>query len=324
MTQLRFQLSRVRHCRNLGQGTQSYSNKHHSGQKGVSVVMTLEKTLVMTGKARKSQDIKDASQTEVAFAVFRSPEQFVRDAVAIGHPIQLQDGLPKPLEDAIKANVSTPTKELNEQRLRLLKEWTHRARSLAVEEAELKAKMPEHISHILAPKRVCPWKSLLLEYNYPDMGVVDELCSGTKLTGDIPLVPHFERSFKPALVTEEELREGAKPSRESTIRGARSSGDDFVDQEVYRKTLEERSAGWLRGPVDPQQLPHHAVVSKRFGLLQGSGPDGLLNSFDIPVFETLNHPPVCGVCVRRSHLVMSCVTIHLRKPLEYFWMLQDM
>ena len=117
--------------------------------------------------------------------------------------------------------------------------------------------MPEHVSHILAPKRVCLWKSLLLEYNYPDMGVVDELCSGTKLTGDIPLVPHFDRSFKPALVTEEELKEGARPSRESTIQGARSSGDDFVDKEVYRKTLEERSAGWLRGPVNPRQLPQH-------------------------------------------------------------------
>ena len=55
------------------------------------------------GKVRRGQDTKDSSQTELAFGVFRSPEQFVREAVAIGHPIQLENGLPKQLEDALEA-----------------------------------------------------------------------------------------------------------------------------------------------------------------------------------------------------------------------------
>ncbi|CAK9007681.1 Uncharacterized protein SCF082_LOCUS9564 [Durusdinium trenchii] len=113
------------------------------------------------------------------------------------------------------------------------------------------------------------WKALLVKYDYPDLGVVDELCSGTKLTGPIPPVPMFERVFKPASLTEGELKIGAKAAREAVVHSVKGSGDDFVDFEVYRKTCEERTSGWLRGPYRLDTLPQHAVVSRRFGLKQG-------------------------------------------------------
>ena len=43
-----------------------------------------------------------------------------------------------------------------------------------------------------------------------------------------------------------------------------------LDEAVLKKTLEERDAGWLEGPIPLSELEDHAVISRRFGIMQGS------------------------------------------------------
>ena len=50
-----------------------------------------------------------------------------------------------------------------------------------VQEVEAKTGLQEHLSRILAPKRILLWEEMLKEANYPDMGVVNELLHGTEL-----------------------------------------------------------------------------------------------------------------------------------------------
>ncbi|CAK8987291.1 unnamed protein product, partial [Durusdinium trenchii] len=107
------------------------------------------------------------------------------------------------------------------------------------EEDQIRQSLPDHAKAILAPKRIALWTHLLREYNYPDQGVVDELIGGVRLTGPVPRSAVFEHSFKPALLTEGELQKGAPASRAALIHSVRSSGDAFIDAEVYRKTQEE-------------------------------------------------------------------------------------
>ena len=54
----------------------------------------------------------------------------------------------------------------------------------------------------------------------------------------------------------------------SIFHSVRSSGDAEVDKVVLEKTLEERDAGWLHGPLEFNELPPGAVLSRRFGLKQ--------------------------------------------------------
>ena len=42
-----------------------------------------------------------------------------------------------------------------------------------------------------------------------------------------------------------------------------------LDELVHQKTLDEVKLGWLQGPIPLNQLEDHALISKRFGLLQG-------------------------------------------------------
>ena len=101
---------------------------------------------------------------------------------------------------------------------------------------------------------------------YPDKGVFEELAFGTELTGCVPRTGVFDPVFKPALITTEELAEQVESSNKAIFRSVRSSGDAEVDEVVFQKTLEERDAGWLRGPVPFHELGKGCVLSRRFGL----------------------------------------------------------
>lgn len=124
----------------------------------------------------------------------------------------------------------------------MLKEWTAKAKSLQGADDDIKRRMPSHFKSILMPKRIALWKQILEDYRYPDMSVVDELVDGTCLTGVVSPVPLFDKKFKPATVSVDELTEGARASREALIHSVRSSGDEFIDTEVYRKIVLE--LGW--------------------------------------------------------------------------------
>ena len=64
------------------------------------------------------------------------------------------------------------------------------------------------------------------------------------------------------------MDKGSAATNKSIFRSVRSSGDAEVDGVVFQKTLEERDAGWLRGPLEFGELAPGAVLNRRFGLKQ--------------------------------------------------------
>ena len=84
----------------------------------------------------------------------------------------------------------------------------------------------------------------------------------------VPWTGVFEQLFKPALMTCAELLDQAHASNKAIFRSVRTSGDPEVDRVVFEKALEERDAGWLRGPVPFESLGLECVLSRRFGLKQ--------------------------------------------------------
>ena len=205
------------------------------------------------------------------FGIFRTPQEFVDEAVKVGHPINNACVLPKVLLEAVRLTKQCCPGELAKKRLQTLRFWLDRASQLKVDEADLHKSLPSSLERILQPKRLLLLKDMLKHYEYPDPGVVDEIISGTTLTGVSPHVECFEQSFKPAKITEDELSTSATGSRHAMFRSTRSSGDPFIDSEVHAKTLAELESGWLEGPVPFDSLPSNAVVNRRFGIKQSSG-----------------------------------------------------
>ena len=205
---------------------------------------------------------------EQAWGVPFTPDEFVKEAYVSGHPGNLKNLLPSPLEHAISLNINLPPGDLVSLRAAWFKKWIVRIEELESDERSLKASMPEHLRKILSPKRLLVFREMLAELDYPDLGVFDEIACGTGLAGSVPDSGLFEKVFRPCEITEEQLKSGAEHNRKSIFYSCRGSGDQGVDKVVYEKTIEEVNSGWLRGPFEISSLPSDAIINRRFGLKQ--------------------------------------------------------
>ena len=230
---------------------------------------------------------------EQAWGVPFTPDEFVKEAYVSGHPRNLKNLLPSPLEHAISLNINLPPGDLVSLRAAWFKKWIVRIEELESDERSLKASMPEHLRKILSPKRLLVFREMLAELDYPDLGVFDEIACGTGLAGSVPDSGLFEKVFRPCEITEEQLKSGAEHNRKSIFYSCRGSGDQDVDKVVYEKTIEEVNSGWLRGPFEIASLPSDAIINRRFGLKQpnkvrliddfsGSWVNSTVQSFESP------------------------------------------
>ena len=213
---------------------------------------------------------------EAAWAIPWTPDEFVDKAVQAGHPRSLHGNLPPALVTALDAHIELSEEEICAKRMRCARKWTHEIVRCEGEEKLLKSKLPSNSRQILKEKRLTIWKNMLAESGYPDMGIIDDASSGFQLAGLIAPSGLFEKSFTPAIMTVSELDDSATITRSAVISRTTSSGDPYVDDKIWEKTMEERSKGWLEGPLpgDCSSLPSNVSVSRRFGVPQGYEDDG--------------------------------------------------
>ena len=197
-----------------------------------------------------------------------SEEEFVCKAIEKGHPRSFNALLPPALEDALSCTVNMSCGELADLRAKWFSKWVDRAKALVPEENALKDNLPPHLKRILRSKRILLLAEILQTEGYQDLGVIQEIMEGTKLVGQVPCTGVFDKCFKAASLSVEELVGNSRDVNKKIFHGARSSGDAEVDNTVYEKTLEERDEGWLRGPISFESLPDGSVLSRRFGLKQ--------------------------------------------------------
>ena len=211
-----------------------------------------------------------SNKAEQAWGIPFSPEEFIYEAVQRGHPKAFSKLVPKFLKEAIVDNFGSKLSlsELASARAQWFARWTKRAKELSQKEASFKAELPEHVRKILCPKRLLLWKEILQELGYEDMAVFEEISSGTKLAGEVPACGIFEKKFKSADLTIDQLASMGLSDRRKNFHRCASSGDSEIDMAVYEKTLEEVSMGWAKGPISYDKLPAGAVLSRRFGLRQ--------------------------------------------------------
>ena len=127
--------------------------------------------------------------------------------------------------------------------------------------------MPSHIASILAPKKLLLWREIMVDLEYPDVSVFDEVVQGFSLTGNTPVTSIFPPTFKPAKRSYADLESWAPELRAQVLAKCKPQGEE--DEVVHTKTLDERKKGWARGPIRMEDLPADALVSRRFGLKQG-------------------------------------------------------
>ena len=216
------------------------------------------------------QDEETRRHVELAWGIPWSPSEFIQCACKAVHPVAQEAQLPSELLQAVEVNCNATTASaLEGKRTAWFEKWFKRCLELRTDECKLKDGMHPDVRGILEPKNLLVWREILDDLNYPDKTVIEEVISGTVLTGEVPSTGLFNPVFKPAAMSEDLLRDTADEGRHSVFRSVKSQGD-LLDQEVKKQTLEELQKGWLEGPFDPSELPNGSVVSRRFGIQQGS------------------------------------------------------
>ena len=212
---------------------------------------------------------EDAQCVEVVFGLPWSDEGFILQAVKTGHPRHLSSGLPTHVEKAVRAVASRPPHEIVLHRAEWLGKWTQIARDTLKVEASMKASLDPHCQKILAAKRLHLTQMIIDEHGYEDSELARDLARGFELVGQLPTSGILPLDTLVASLPVDDLVSSSAVANQTLRTTLQTSGDDELDQELWRKTLSEKEAGWLKGPVAWESLERGAVVSPRFGLKQG-------------------------------------------------------
>lgn len=198
------------------------------------------------------------------------PDEFVQQALKIGHPSRLHLFFPCEMEEVVKHYLRSPPHKLALERTEEIKRWIDISKSTAEAEKALKSSMSERRRVVLSGKNLTLFKQLLEEAGHGDRDLVEHLAQGFDLTGSLPESQVFARKVRPAAISCNELRRIADLSREGMIQTVTSSGDPELDDQLFAATLKEVDKGFLVGPLDPNSLPPSATLTRRFGVKQKS------------------------------------------------------
>ena len=223
---------------------------------------------------RRSQDTSTSTNTrnirEISVGIQWPPDEFVSRAAAKDHPKAVVRVIPKELSDAIEKSVETSPLDLSKERTAVSRRWFLRAVELRDKELALKESMPDHCSKVLHQKRLLVFEEMLKSGGYKDVKLVRDISKGFDLMGDLPCSRVFLHRETFATLTPDQVRESAALNRKAILESVSRPMEDSICKGVYEATMKELEAGWITGPIRPEQLDERAVCTRRFGVIQHS------------------------------------------------------
>ena len=168
----------------------------------------------------------------------------------------------------LQQNFSEEPYKIIKERAAFLKKWTLRCKELQSSEKDLHKGLEPHIQDVLKGKRLLLFKEILMDLNYPDKTLIDEICQGFNLSGWLPKSTVFPPSLKRPAHSMDSVRNMAKGLNKSICKQVAGNTDAELAREVWDLTLEELSKGWAR--LDDECQGDQRILAKRFGLRQGS------------------------------------------------------
>ncbi|CAE7797083.1 unnamed protein product [Symbiodinium sp. CCMP2592] len=197
----------------------------------------------------------------------REPDDFLRRAVAAGHPKSLLDVEADPhmtllIDNLLNSNVKQPDKGLHE-----VQRWTELRSDLSESQDVCKKEWPIHVAQVLDAKPTLLMDELLTQHDFPDRHLVKHMTQGFRLTGWVCRSGLFPFDPKPPASTLKSQLSMAKSRNTATLTKLSKQAPDEVSRRAWAETLEEVDKGWIEEDENPDLST--VLVAKRFGLLQG-------------------------------------------------------
>ena len=126
---------------------------------------------------------------------------------------------------------------------------------------------------------------MLQAAGHADVAIASEIARGFSLGGPRPSCPEFKIKRASATLVMGDLRTSAVQARKAIINATKGSGDDKIDRETFEATTNEVERGWLDGPLDRSELGATSLVTRRFGVVQGTKTRPIDNYLESGVSE---------------------------------------
>ena len=210
----------------------------------------------------------DKEEELMTIGIHRAPHEFVQEALLVGHPSEVAAMFPKCIRTVIDAAMGKSQEAVAQDRTAELRRWACLAEELRQKEAEFKSSMSERRRNVLQHKKLALFERLLNDAGHQDHNLVQDLCNGFELTGELPKSNVFHNKLRPAKISCENVRSLAQVGREAMLRTVVSSGSNKLDIGLWEVTQKEVKKGFLEGPIDPSTLPEGSLLTKRFPVKQ--------------------------------------------------------
>ena len=211
---------------------------------------------------------------EVTAGIYRTPEEFLEEALKMKHPIDLPGGVPDELLHSLFDLLSFSPEEAVKSRIKSARELLKLVEdNRKLDQAALESVDPLS-RKVLMGKRLHTAQTLIEKWNYPDENLVKDTISGFPLTGMMPFTGIFDYIPKLPTATVNTLRSHSDTHNKSMLSRCKSSGSLELDSQFWIQNCKEVEAGWLVGPFyDLEELSKSTQVqnphlTRRFPLEQ--------------------------------------------------------
>lgn len=215
------------------------------------------------------------------------PALFLERALSAGHPKSLTGQVPKIFEDVIVANFHADPFSLAKKRTNFFAKYTEAAKTLSQQDQNELSSAPVHLKPLLAGKRLALLERMLVDFSYPDTGLVSDIRSGFKLSGWLPESSVFPVKVKAPSMGMESFKQNWESFNSKVWKQCNMRQDRELEEAAWAETQKELDKGWIW--EDPCQSWQAKSVARRFAIAQGQK----IRPIDDCTVNGLNHTVGC-------------------------------
>ena len=213
--------------------------------------------------------------TEVVYGKFRSPEDFLEQAVRSTHPLDMGGAIPDDMVESICCMLESEPADYVKFLLQQIRDITKLVADTTLEDNAFRDSLDPEIRQFMGCKKFATTQRLALSIGHPDKNIVHQAKAGFPIVGLMPYTELFQYELSIPTCEPSLLRSLSPVNNQAILTRCTSSGDSTLDREVWDMCMEEQSKGWIKGPYKDcteltNELGYEPHLSRRFGLRQTS------------------------------------------------------
>ena len=180
--------------------------------------------------------------------VFKTQLEWLDEARKLAHPFDSQSAVPRVLHDEVVNFLTSSPDHVVRKRSSFLRVVLQLKKELEKDEAQLHLNMERGVADVCRGKSILLWQSLLRLLDYPDLDIIEDFKHGVRVVGIADSSPIYPRSFKPAVMSENELLKLGQARLDAGWVDI-TVPDVDLQRHLWEAGLAEVDLGWLEGPT---------------------------------------------------------------------------